>query len=274
MLKKIISGFLRIIKNNKGSVLRILIVAVLCLAAIVHTVQKEESQKEVFHKSEKESTQSVEQTTESGFVYLEEDPSFEPCYVMICNAPKEGIKTTKSPSSKGEVLSRLQNGEIRWAQSNGSYNDASYYQLEDGSYLIDEDEYVLELKSYTKMSGYVVITFVSATGVKLRSWANFDDDNVAGRAFVGDQVSITAKVVTEDDEEAYQTSEGLYMTTDTEYFDDHTVVGESEADGGQSADSGEELTDSEAQESDSSVTKEGEVSGDGTEGLENGDSAY
>lgn len=224
MLKKIISEIPEFIKNNTASVVRVLLVAVLCLASIIYTIHKEENQTEVFHQSEKDTTQYTEASTESGSAYLEENPAFEPCYIMICNASKEGIKTTDTPSSKGKILSRLQNGEIVWAEKNGTYNDVSYYELEDGSYLIDEDEYVLELKSYTRMSGYVVITFVSATGVKLRSWANFDDDNVAGRAFVGDQVPIVAKIITEDDEEAYKTEDGLYMTTNTEYFDDHTTT--------------------------------------------------
>lgn len=204
-----------------GSLIRILIVAALCFGAIYYAMYHEDSKVPVFNRSKKSTVTNKEEAVKSNSTELDKDPLFEPCYVMISNASESGIKTTTTPTENGTILKRLKNGTIVKAVESGMNNGISYFKLEDGSYLIDEDEYVLELKSYTKLSGYVVITFVSATGVKLRSWANFNDDNVAKRVFVGDQVQIVGKVVTQDDQEAYETVDGYYMTTDEEYFDSY-----------------------------------------------------
>lgn len=203
-----------------GSLIRILFVAAVCFGAIYYAMYHEDSIVPVFNKSEEVKKTDTTESAGEQSAELAKDPLFEPCYVMISNATDNGIKTTATPADNGTIVKRLKNGTIVQAVENGTNSAGiSYFKLEDGSYLLDEDEYVLELKSYTKIKGYVVITFVSATGVKLRAWANFDDDNVAKRVFVGDQVQIVGKVVTQDDQEAYETSDGYYMTTNPEYFD-------------------------------------------------------
>ena len=208
--------------NGLGSLIRILLVAAICFAGIYFAMYHDENNVSVFNKS-KQADQSKKDSTEAQTSdSLKLDKQFESCYVMICNASENGIKTTQTPTDNGIILQRLKNGTIVKAVEKGKNGDVSYYKLEDGSFLVDDDEYVTVLRSYTKLSGYVVITYLSATGVKLRFWANFDDDNVAKRVFVGDQVNISGKVVTQNGQEAYQTEDGYYMTTEDKYFDDHT----------------------------------------------------
>lgn len=51
-----------------------------------------------------------------------------------------------------------------------------------------------ELTSYEKLGGYVAITYISSTGVRLRAWADFSADNVVKSVYVGDKVPIKGKV--------------------------------------------------------------------------------
>ncbi len=221
--------FLRIMKRA-GFIGRLFIAVIICACVISFTIRSEnrkvvtyDYKAETTAESNDESDTTEDEADENSTDYLTEDDTFEECYVMISNAGNDGRPATKIPGDNSDVVSKLSNGTIVWAEKKGTYKGNSYYRLEDGSYLLDEDEYVLELKSYTRLAGYVNITLVSATGVKMRAWANFTDDNVIKSAFVGDQIKIVGKVVTKYGDEAYRTEEGLYMTTNSEYYEDHTA---------------------------------------------------
>ena len=90
-------------------------------------------------------------------------------------------------------------------------------------YLKASENYTEELASYEKLGGYVVITYISSTGVRLRAWADFSADNVVKSVYVGDKVPIKGKVTLKNGDSAYITEEGLYLTTDIQYLNDYTT---------------------------------------------------
>ena len=75
-----------------------------------------------------------------------------------------------------------------------------------------------------EVDGYLAVTYISSSGVRLRRWADFDADNVVGAVYVGDKVQVKARVQTEKGASAYITEDGLYITSDAQYFDDYTTV--------------------------------------------------
>ena len=90
-------------------------------------------------------------------------------------------------------------------------------------YLKASENYTEELTSYEKLGGYVAITYISSTGVRLRVWADFSADNVVKSVYVGDKVPIKGKVTLKNGDSAYITEEGLYLTTDIQYLNDYTT---------------------------------------------------
>ena len=114
------------------------------------------------------------------------------------------------------------------AEKRGTYQGEVYYRLADNSYIKSDINHVIPLIRYEKLDGYLAITYISSSGVKLRAWADFDADNVIKSVYVGDKVQISGKVITEKGVSAYITDEGLYITCDTRYFNDYTCVLEEE----------------------------------------------
>ena len=159
--------------------------------------------------------------------YLKVDRRFRPCYVMISSVPPLGLWANPVPGEKTDTSRMLVSGEIVYAEQRGSYKGQMYYKLSDGRYLSTDINHAEPLLSYTEMEGYLAITYISSSGVRLRRWADFDADNVAGAVYVGDKVQIKAKVQTEKGASAYITTNGLYITTDNQYFNDYTVAVES-----------------------------------------------
>ena len=72
-------------------------------------------------------------------------------------------------------------------------------------YLYASEKYMEELASYEKLEGYVAITYISSTGVRLRKWADFQADNVVKSVYVGDKVQVKGKVTRKNGESAYIT---------------------------------------------------------------------
>ena len=144
--------------------------------------------------------------------------------ILIKDVPEKGIYTSKLPGEKkkkGAVS--LKNGQILWASKKGSYEGKTYYHLRNGMYLKASENYTEELTSYEKLGGYVAITYISSTGVRLRAWADFSADNVVKSVYVGDKVPIKGKVTLKNGDSAYITEEGLYLTTDIQYLNDYTT---------------------------------------------------
>ena len=61
-------------------------------------------------------------------------------------------------------------------------------------YLYASEKNMEELASYEKLEGYVAITYISSTGVRLRKWADFQADNVVKSVYVGDKVQVKARL--------------------------------------------------------------------------------
>lgn len=169
-------------------------------------VQKEEKDK---HKTHKE--------------YLDEDKTFQAGYIMIKNVPQKGIYTSEIPGEKKDDSISLKNGQLLWANKKGEYNGKIYYHLRNGLYVRANEKYTEELASYEKLGGYVAITYISSTGVRLREWADFKADNVVKSVYVGDKVFVKGKVTRKNGESAYVTESGLYLTTDIQYLNDYTT---------------------------------------------------
>ena len=155
--------------------------------------------------------------------YLEVDETFQAGYIMIKDVPQKGIYTCEIPGKKKEDSISLKNGQILWASQKGEYEGKSYYHLRNGLYVQASEKYTEELASYEKLGGYVAITYISSTGVRLREWADFKADNVVKSVYVGDKVPIKAKVTRKNGESAYITESGLYLTTDIQYLNDYTT---------------------------------------------------
>lgn len=155
--------------------------------------------------------------------YLELDESFQAGYIMIKDVPQKGIYTSEVPGKKKEDSISLKNGQILWANEKGEYEGKTYYHLRNGLYVRASEKHTEELASYEKLGGYVAITYISSTGVRLREWADFKADNVVKSVYVGDKVSVKAKVTRKNGESAYITESGLYLTTDIQYLNDYTT---------------------------------------------------
>lgn len=155
--------------------------------------------------------------------YLEEDETFQAGYIMIKDVPQKGIYTSEIPGKKKEDSISLKNGQLLWANKKGEYNGKTYYHLRNGLYVRANEKYTEELASYEKLGGYVAITYISSTGVKLREWADFKADNVVKSVYVGDKVPVKGKVTRKNGESAYITESGLYLTTDIQYLNDYTT---------------------------------------------------
>ncbi|MDO5146070.1 MAG: hypothetical protein Q4D60_03620 [Eubacteriales bacterium] len=177
----------------------------------------------------------IEQAEEEGRDkdYLELDKKFKGSYVMICNVSSGGVWATRVPGKREEDSVALSDGQILKAVERGVCGGSAYYLLDNGLYLNASVAHVEPLASYTELSGYLAITYVSASGVHLRAWADFDADNVVKSVYVGDKVPVKAKVETEKGDAAFLTTEGLYITTDSRYLNDYTSVPEDGAVGSQ-----------------------------------------
>ena len=154
---------------------------------------------------------------------LETEPNFESSYIMIMDVPEKGFYADTFPGKKTGKSVLLKNGQILRAVTRGRYKNETYYHLDNGYYVPANGKNVMLLSSYEELEGYVAITYISSSGVRLRSWADFKDDrNIVKSVFVGDKVNIIGEVQTVTGVSAYVTDEGLYMTTDIQYFNDYT----------------------------------------------------
>lgn len=155
--------------------------------------------------------------------YLDVDKNFVAGYIMVKNVPEKGIYASKIPGKKQKNAVSLKDGQILWAVKKGSYQGKTYYRLKNDSYIHANEKYTEELASYEKLGGYVAITYISSTGVRLRKWADFKADNVVKSVYVGDKVPVKGKVTRKNGESAYITEAGLYLTTDIQYLNDYTT---------------------------------------------------
>lgn len=154
--------------------------------------------------------------------YLKTDKGFSETYLMIKALSDEDCYANKRPGKRTETSKKLADGQILCAVKKGTYDGKTYYRLKNGLYLRANKKHIEELSSYEKLDGYVVITYISTSGVRLRRWADFEADNVEKSVYVGDQINIQAKVITKKGNSAYITEEGLYLTTDIQYLNDYT----------------------------------------------------
>lgn len=154
---------------------------------------------------------------------LDTDKAFQAGYIMIKNLPVKGLYASKLPGKKGKNAVSLKNGQILWASKKGEYEGKLYYHLKNGMYVRASEKYTEELASYEKLGGYVAITYISSSGVRLRSWADFQADNIVKSVYVGDKVPVKGKVTKKNGESAYVTESGLYLTTDIQYLNDYTT---------------------------------------------------
>lgn len=175
-----------------------------------------------------ESTEEQKKSPE----YLKMDSRFKACYVMICEVPPLGLWANPVPGEKTDASKMLVSGQIVHAKQRGSYKGQTYYKLDDGTYLSADITHAQPLISYTEMEGYLAITYISSSGVRLRKWADFDADNVAGAVYVGDKIQVKAKVQTEKGDSAFITTDGLYITADPQYFNDYSSVREKSTESG------------------------------------------
>ena len=154
--------------------------------------------------------------------YLKTEKEFKAGYIMIKDVAKDKLYTSEIPGKK-EDGTYLKNGQILWASKKGEYNGKTYYHLKNGKYLRASEKHTEELASYEKLGGYVAITYISSTGVRLREWADFQANNVVKAVYVGDKVPVKGKVTRKNGESAYITESGLYLTTDIQYLNDYTT---------------------------------------------------
>ena len=155
--------------------------------------------------------------------YLETDKDFKSGYIMIKDVTSKKLYTSEVPGKKGKDVTYVKNGQILWASKKGEYDGKMYYHLKNGTYLRASEKHTEELASYEKLGGYVAITYISSTGVRLREWADFQANNVVKSVYVGDKVPIKGKVTRKNGESAYITESGLYLTTDIQYLNDYTT---------------------------------------------------
>ncbi len=168
-------------------------------------------------------TDTTELSKDDSDGILDTEPNFESSYIMIMDVPEKGFYADTFPGKKTKKSVSLKNGQILRASARGRYGNETYYHLDNGYYVAANGKNVMLLSSYEELEGYVAITYISSSGVRLRSWADFkDDSNIVKSVFVGDKVNIIGEVQTVTGVSAYVTDEGLYMTTDIQYFNDYT----------------------------------------------------
>ena len=181
---------------SMGFSLALVICVLLFIFGFKHFLKGREYQGNAVQKEAESSTQDIHKE------YLDTDKTFQSGYIMIKDVPEKGIYTSKLPGEK---------------KKKGAVS------LKNGMYLKASENYTEELTSYEKLGGYVAITYISSTGVRLRAWADFSADNVVKSVYVGDKVPIKGKVTLKNGDSAYITEEGLYLTTDIQYLNDYTT---------------------------------------------------
>ena len=169
---------------------------------------------------------SLEENASDEKEILSLDEEFQPTYLIVKNLSQKEFCKTKEPGKAGKDSKRLTDGQLLYAQQKGTRDGKTYYRLKDGSYLEEKESYIQELKEYVPLDGYIVITYISSSGVRVRSWVDYEADNVVKSVYVGDKVPVTAMVTTKGGESAFRTSEGYYITTDSRYFTDYTDLKE------------------------------------------------
>ena len=176
-----------------------------------------------YHKLKVGPELGLENQYESGSQYLELDPDFMSCYIVINELPPEGGSQDLIPGKRTNSSVPLTSGQILRASERGSYQGAFYYQLDNGMYVTANGKNVEPLRLYVPVTGSLAITYVSSKGVKLRRWPDFQSTtNVEKYVFVGDVVNVTGRIVLSDGKTgAYITDEGLYIIDDQKYFDPH-----------------------------------------------------
>lgn len=161
-----------------------------------------------------------DETTE---IKMEQDNNFKYEYITVLGLDGKELYANVVPDKKGADSVKIEEGENLKVQMRGYINGKLYYLLEDGRYLKD-DKSLMPLKEYVPLKGYLSITYISSSGVHLRKWADFHADNIVSSVYVGDAVSVSAKIVTAKDTVAFVTKDGLYITADSRYLTDHTRV--------------------------------------------------
>lgn len=154
---------------------------------------------------------------------LEKDPDFNYKYIVIQGLSGKELRASEKPDEKSFTGKNLKEGMILKVKGRGMAGGKYYYTLENGLYLRDSKS-VMPLMEYVELEGYVTITYISSTGVRLRRWPDFDANNIAGSAYVGDKVDIKGRVTTVTDTTAFVTRDGYFMTTNSRYLNDHTNV--------------------------------------------------
>lgn len=161
--------------------------------------------------------------------YLDVDKKFKECYLMVRAVTESSLWANQIPGEKNEKSQELSNGQILKAIKRGTYEDGrTYYRLDNGLYVDSNIKNVEPLTEYIKVNGYLAITYISTSGINLRSWADFDADNVVKTVYVGEKIQVKAKVITEKGVSAYITTDNLYITSDTRYLNDYTSIPEEE----------------------------------------------
>ena len=156
--------------------------------------------------------------------YLDVDKKFKECYLMVRAVPESGFRANQIPGEENDKSEELSNGQILKGIKRGTYGDETYYRLDNGLYVNANIKNVEPLTEYIKVNGYLAITYISASGINLRSWADFDADNVVKTVYVGEKIQVKAKVLTEKGVSAYITTDDLYITSDTRYLNDYTSI--------------------------------------------------
>ncbi len=175
--------------------------------------------------------ESTEEAHKPGTEYLDLEKKYTGRYIMIQNLGDDDEIYATSVPGKGkddENAMKLKNGQIFYAAGRGTYQGVHYYKLKDGRYVVSSKQYCEPLSSYTKVTGYLAITYVSNSGVKIRSFADFEADNIVKCVYVGEKVQVKASIVTQDGAKAFQTEDGNYIINDTKYYTDYTNVVESD----------------------------------------------
>lgn len=158
--------------------------------------------------------------------YLDVEKKFKECYLMVRDVPDSGFRADQIPGKENGQSESLSNGQILKGVKRGTYDGETYYRLDNGLYVNANIKNVEPLTEYIKVNGYLAITYISASGINLRSWADFDADNVVKTVYVGEKIQVKAKVLTEKGVSAYITTDDLYITSDTRYLNDYTSIPE------------------------------------------------
>ena len=176
-----------------------------------------------YHKPEMSAELGLEDQYQAGNQYLQLDPSFLSSYIVIKEMPQEGLSEDLIPGKKTNSSVPVASGQILRASGRGTYENKTYYQLENGMYITANGINVEPLKLYVPVTGSLAITHVSSKGVKLRRWPDFKSKtNIEKYVFVGDVVNVVSRLVLADGQTgAYVTDEGLYIVDDQKYFEPH-----------------------------------------------------